>query len=288
MSAHAVAPIARWMSTHRWRGLWRDPVLSVALIVCIAISLLALFGPLVSPHDPNETDILAANQASSPAHVLGTDSLGRDILSRILTGARLSMLGPAIIVIVATVLGVLLALSSAWIGGVFDSIVSKVLNIMFAIPAILVAILVIAVVGPGFWPPVVSLSLIYTPYIARVLKGAAAQERRRAYVESFQLAGFTSWRINAHHILRNLQPMIFAQATLLFGSAIVDFGALSFLGLGVPAPTAEWGAMVSAGRNELLAGNPQQAAAAGAMIVLTVVAFNVLGERASKLFGGAS
>lgn len=288
MTVHAIAPLTRPMASMRWRALWSDPILAAALTVCILMTMMAVFGPLLSPYDSNATDILAANQPPSPAHLLGTDSLGRDIFSRILTGARLSMLGPTIIVIVAMALGVTIALSSAWIGGAFDSTVNKILNVMFAIPAILVAIVAIAVLGPGFWPPVISLSLIYAPYIARVLKGAAAQERRRAYVEAFQLAGLSAIQINVRHILRNLQPIIVAQATLLFASALVDFGSLSFLGLGVPAPTAEWGAMVSAARSELLAGNPQQAAAAGAVIVLTVVAFNVLGERASKVLGGVS
>lgn len=253
--------------------------------MCLLMALLALIGPLISPYDPYVTDILAASQPPSTVHWLGTDALGRDILSRILTGARLSLIGPTVIVLVSTTLGVLIALAASWIGGPFDKLVNGALNVMFAVPAILVAILAVAVVGPGFWPPVIALSLIYTPYVARVLKGAAAQQRRRAYVEAFQLAGLSPLQINIRHILPNLQPIILAQATLNFGTSLIEFGALSFLGLGVPAPTAEWGAMVSAGRSELLAGNPQQAAAAGTVIVLTVVAFTVLGERVSRRLG---
>ncbi|KRB37376.1 ABC transporter permease [Microbacterium sp. Root180] len=262
-----------------------DPLLLVAAAVCGLMILVAVFGPLLAPYDPNATNILAADLPPSPEHWLGTDSLGRDIYSRILYGARLSLLAPTIIVAVSTTLGVVLALTSSWVGGWFDSLVNKALNVLFAVPAILVAIVAVAAFGAGFWPPVIALSIIYTPYVSRVLKGAAAQERRRAYVEAFQLAGLSAWRINTRHILRNLQPLILAQATLNFGAALIDFGALSFLGLGVPAPTAEWGAMVSAGRSELLAGNAQQAMAAGTVIVLTVVAFNVLGERVSRRFG---
>ena len=285
MTAHPVTDFSRPRRPvpRRWRR--HDPLAVAALSVCLLMALLALIGPLISPYDPYVTDILAASQPPSTVHWLGTDALGRDILSRILTGARLSLIGPTVIVLVSTTLGVLIALAASWIGGPFDKLVNGALNVMFAVPAILVAILAVAVVGPGFWPPVIALSLIYTPYVARVLKGAAAQQRRRAYVEAFQLAGLSPLQINIRHILPNLQPIILAQATLNFGTSLIEFGALSFLGLGVPAPTAEWGAMVSAGRSELLAGNPQQAAAAGTVIVLTVVAFTVLGERVSRRLG---
>lgn len=262
-----------------------DPLLTLSAIVCVAILLLAVVGPLFAPYDPNATNILSASLGPSPQHWFGTDSLGRDIFSRILYGARLSLLAPTIIVVVSTALGVTLALAASWVGGWLDSLVNKTLNVLFAVPAILVAIVAVAAFGAGFWPPVIALSLIYTPYVSRVLKGAAAQERRRAYVEAFQLAGLSAWQINTRHILRNLQPLILAQATLNFGGALIDFGALSFIGLGVPAPTAEWGAMVSAGRSELLAGNPHQAIAAGVAIVVTVVAFNLLGERVSRRLG---
>lgn len=289
MTAHLEAPspglFRQRVDVRSW---WRGDVLfSLSAAVCVLMVLVAVFGAFIAPYPPNTTDVLAANLPASPEHLMGTDGLGRDVFSRILVGARLSMLGPAIIVIVSTTLGVALALTSAWIGGTFDGAVNKVLNVMFAIPAILVAIIAVAVFGAGFWPPVIALSIIYIPYVARVLKGAAAQERNRAYVEALQITGQSAWQINVRHILRNLQPIIMAQATLNFGAALIDFGALSFLGLGVPAPTAEWGAMVSAGRSELVSGSPQQAMAAGAVIVVTVVAFNVLGERVSKRLGAS-
>ncbi len=118
-----------------------------------------------------------------------------------------------------------------------------------------------------------------------MLKGAAEQERSRFYVEALQSAGFGSFQIVIRHILPNLTPLILAQATLAFGAALVDFGALSFLGMGVPAPTPEWGAMVNAGRSELLAGSLQQTVAASVMIVISVVAFNVLGDRIANRMG---
>lgn len=263
----------------------RDPILTVLVIVCGLIIVLAVMGPYIAPYSPTQTDILAANQPPSPAHPLGTDSLGRDILSRLLAGARLSIAGPSIIVVLSVSFGTTIALASAWWGGGADRFVSRALNVLFSIPGILIAMLAVAVFGTGFWAPVLALSLVYIPYVARVIRSAAIQERSRSYVKSLALAGVSSWRINTRHILRNIAPIVLAQATFGFASALMDFGAISFLGLGVQPPTPEWGLMVSGGRAELLQGNFSQSLSAGLMIVISVVAFNMLGERISERLG---
>ncbi|MFC4508079.1 MULTISPECIES: ABC transporter permease [Streptomyces] len=263
----------------------RDPLLVTLSIVCGILALLAVFGPLLAPYPPAQTDILAASQGPSGAHLLGTDSLGRDILSRLLAGARLSFAGPGIIVLVSSILGTAVAVASAWIGGAFDSAVKRALNVVFAVPGILVAVLAVALFGRGFTALVIALSLIYTPYVARVVRSVAATERRRPYIEALQLAGLSGWRICTRHILRNVLPIVLAQATIGFGSALMDFGAMSFLGLGVQPPSAEWGLMVSDGRSEILDGALQQSLWAGSMIVVTVVCFNILGARISSNIG---
>jgi peptide/nickel transport system permease protein len=265
--------------------LGSDPLLLVLSIVCCILALLAVFGPLLAPYPPAQTDILAASQGPSSAHLLGTDSLGRDILSRLLAGARLSFAGPGIIVLVSSILGTAVAVTSAWIGGAFDSAVKRVLNVVFAVPGILVAVLAVALFGRGFTALVIALSLIYTPYVARVVRSVAATERRRPYIEALRLAGLSAWRICTRHILRNVLPIVLAQATIGFGSALMDFGAMSFLGLGVQPPSAEWGLMVSDGRSEILDGALQQSLSAGIMIVVTVVCFNILGARISSKIG---
>lgn len=253
--------------------------------VCGALVLMALVGPLLAPYSPEQTDILAASQGASPAHLLGTDALGRDILSRLLTGARLSFAGPGLIVLTSTSAGTLIAVWSAWQGGLLDKVMNRVLDVMFSVPGILVAVLAAALFGAGFWAPVVALSIIYVPYVARVVRSAAIRERHLPYVEACQLAGMRPFRICSRHILRNVAPVALAQGTIGFASALMDFAAISFLGLGVQPPVAEWGLMVSDGRSELLDGYPQQSLAAGLMVVLTVVAFNVLGERVSRRIG---
>lgn len=262
-----------------------DPVLIAAASICTLLVLLAIFGPLLAPYEPNQTDILATGQGPSSAHLLGTDSLGRDIFSRLLAGGRLSFFGPAIIVLVSVTAGTTLGIAAAWRGGVVDSLLAKSFNVIFALPGILLAIVFAAAFGAGFWAPVIALSLVYTPYIARIVRSTAIAERNMAYIEACQLANFSGWRICTRHILRNVAPVVLAQATLAFGSALKDFGATSFLGVGVQAPQAEWGLMVADGRTELLAGSMQQSLSAGCLIVISAVAFNVLGERISNLGG---
>lgn len=280
-----MAAPARWMRVSQRRSM--DPLLITLLIVCALLALLAIFGPAIAPYPPDQTDILAASQGPSPEHWLGTDALGRDILSRLLVGARLSFAGPLLIVTVSTLAGTALALASAWHGGIIDTALSRSLNVIFAVPGILVAVIAVAIFGAGFWAPVLALAVVYIPYVARIVRSAAVEERRRAYVESLQLAGVSALRINVSHILPNVLPIVLAQATFGFGSALMDFGAISFLGLGVQPPTAEWGLMVAEGRSEMLGGDFWQSLSAGTLIVITVVAFNMLGERLTNHLGAS-
>ncbi|MDP4502544.1 ABC transporter permease [Nonomuraea turcica] len=262
-----------------------DLVLTVAGLLCAALVLLALFGPFLAPYPPDETDILAAGQGPSAQHLLGTDSLGRDLLSRLLAGARPSLMAPAVTVLISSVLGTAIAIAAAYHGGKVDRMTARVLEIMFAVPGVLVAVLAAAVLGTGLWTPVIALSLIYIPYVARVVRSAAVRECRLPYVEACRLAGLSGWRICTRHVLRNVAPLAVAQGTLAFGWALMDFGAISFLGLGVQPPQAEWGVMVNEGRPEMLDGALQQSLSAGLLIVLAVVSFNILGERLSTRIG---
>lgn len=264
-----------------------DKLLALAAVACLVFCGIAIFGRYLAPYDPDATDVLSAGLGPSSAHWLGTDSIGRDILSRALTGASLSFAGPLLIVVGSVVLGTVLALFAAWHGGWIDSLMNRLLNVMFAVPGILVAVIAAAVFGAGFWAPVLALILVYVPYSARIIRSAAVQERKMPYVEGLQLAGVSSMKISARHVLRNVWPLIVAQATLGFGTALADFAAVSFIGLGVQPPAAEWGVMVSDGRSELLDGAPQQSLVAGLCIVVAVVSFNLLGDRLAARFGAA-
>lgn len=274
------------LSPTRPRRRVRDPYLLILMLVCAVLVILAIIGPWIAPYPPDATDILAANQGPSAAHLLGTDSLGRDILSRLLWGARVSYSAAALIVVFSMLAGCAIALLSAWFGGPVNLGVGGALNVMIAVPGILVALIAVTVLGTGFWAPVVAMSIASAPYVARLIRSSALVERRKPYIEALSISGISAARINIH-IFRGLSTLILAQTTFGFGVALLEFGALSFIGLGIQAPTAEWGAMVVAGRSELLAGNMQQTLAAGAMIVISVVAFTLLGERMGRVLGGA-
>ncbi|MGI9005472.1 MAG: ABC transporter permease [Streptosporangiaceae bacterium] len=256
-----------------------DPALLGIGVVLALLVLAALAAPLIAPYPPDQGNILSANAPASAAHLLGTDAVGRDIVSRLIYGARLSLLGPALIIVFATTAGVALAISAVWIGGWYDLVVGRILDLLFAIPGLLVAIIAVAVLGTGLTAPVLALSLAYTPYIARVLRSVALRERQLPYIENCQLVGFSGWAICLRHLLPNVMPLIRAQATLAFGSALVDLAAISYLGLGVQPPTPEWGIMVSDGQSALLNGYPLESISAGLLIVIVVVLVNLLGER---------
>jgi peptide/nickel transport system permease protein len=258
----------------------RNAAPSTRVLVTIAglLVALAVFAPLLATHSPNTVDMASASQNPSSAHWLGTDALGRDIYSRLLYGARISLLGPALIILGATVGGVAVALMCAWHGGWLDRVISRVNDILFAFPGLLLAVLAVAVFGTGLTAPVVALAIAYLPYMMRIVRGVAQRERRLPYVAALEASGMSAWRINVRHLLPNLTPFIIAQATAALGSALMDLAAVSFLGLGVQPPTADWGLMVSDGESSLLAGAPGESLMAGGLIVVTVVVFNLLGD----------
>ncbi len=252
--------------------------LSFAIIVIAVI--VAIFGPMLAPHPPNEQFGLS-NQFLGPSgsHPLGLDVNAKDILSRTLVGARTSLIGPLVVVIIAIALGVIVAIASAWKGGRFDTVSSTGLDILFAFPGILLAVLAAAVFGAGLTAAALALSVAYMPYIARVIRSGALRERNQPYIAALEVQGFSGFFICLRHLVPNVMTLIVAQGTILFGYAMVDLAAISFIGLGVQPPQPDWGVMVQEGQNGVIQGYPAESLAAGACIVVVVVAFNILGER---------
>lgn len=247
--------------------------------VLLVATLAAVLGPYVTPQDPDLPNVSFDFIGPSAGHLLGYDFQGRDVLSRLLSGAQSSMLGPFTVVALSMVSGVLLALVAAWRGGAVDSVVSAGLDILFAFPAILLAVLATAVFGAGQTAAALALVVAYTPYVARVLRGAALRERSRPYVVALEVQGSSATSICLRHLLPNLGTLIVAQATILFGYAMVDLAAISYLGLGVQPPTANWGVMIAENQTGIVQGYPLPALLAGMAIVLVVIAVNLLGER---------
>jgi peptide/nickel transport system permease protein len=265
--------------TRRRRVAGNDVVFVVCCVIVGLAVFLAVFGPLLAPQDPDASNLANAFVGPVQGHLLGFDSQGRDLFSRLLTGARTSIAGPFLVVAIAMAAGSALAVAAAWAGGWVDSVISTGMDILFAFPAILLAILAAAVFGAGLTAPTLALAIAYIPYIARVLRGAALRERAREYVAACEVQGLSAVAICARHLVPNLLPLIVAQATLLFGYAMVDFAAISYIGLGVQPPTADWGVMVASGQAGVLQGYPAESLSAGLCIVVVVVAVNLLGER---------
>ena len=277
MAVEARLPAATAGTKRRARRV--DWVMLVCATFILLIVVIAILAPVLAPHDPNQVDIIAAHEGPSASHPLGTDALGRDLLSRLMYASRLSLVGPALIVVIATVLGTFLAIMAAWMGGWFDAVSSRVLDILFAFPGLIFALLAVALFGPGLWAPVIALSIAYLPYDARVLRSVALRERNLPYIQACYVEGLPTRTITVRHLLPNILPFVFVQATLSFGYALVDLAAISYLGLGVAPPTAEWGLMVANGQSSILTGYPQESLYAGLLIIATVVAFNLLGDR---------
>ena len=216
MSSLAARPTARRLRFPKNGGLgWSGTALVMVLGLVVLVAILA---PLVSPYSPTATDVLNVSEGPSPSHLLGTDTLGRDILSRLIYGARLSLLGPLIVVVLSTIGGTALSVSSVWIGGWYSVLVGRVLDLLFSVPSLLVAILAVAFFGAGLTAPVIALSLAYTPYAARIIQSVAARERNLPYIESGELIGFSGWSICLKHLIPNVMSMIRSQATISFSA----------------------------------------------------------------------
>ena len=275
--------VGRMSRLRAFGGSWLF-VLSCAVLV--GFVLLAVFAPLLAPYPPDATNLLDSLAPPSSEHWLGTNQVGQDTLSRLIYGSRTSLVGPMLIVIFSTILGILFGLIAGWCGGWVDAGLSRVFDIMFAFPGLLLAILAVALFGKGLLAPVIAMSIAYMPFVARLVRSLVMQAKARPYIAAYTVQGFGSIHIASRRLLPNVAPTVLAQSTLNFGYAMIDLAALSFLGLGVQPPTADWGAMINEGRGAILAGTPLSAVAPSVAIVIVVVAFNIVGEALADRLAG--
>jgi peptide/nickel transport system permease protein len=259
-----------------------NTAVAIAAVIAALLILTAVIGPLIAPHDPDAVDPINVFAGSSAAHLLGTDDTGRDIFSRLIYGARPSLVAPLVVMLLAGVAGTFVAVSAAWFGGWWDASTSRFMDLLFGFPGLILAVVAAAVFGSGLTAPVLALAVANVPYIARVLRPAALRERRLPYVEALQMQGLSPWAICLRHLVPNLAPLLVVQVVVGFGYAMLDIAAISFLGLGVQPPTAEWGLMVANGKPAIVDGHAAQSLYAALTIVIAVVVFNILGERVSQ------
>ncbi|GAA2814788.1 ABC transporter permease [Kitasatospora paracochleata] len=257
----------------------RAPLHLISLAVVALVVAAALLAPWLAPYDPNQVDLGAALAGPSADHLLGVDAAGRDTLARLLLGARTSLLGPLGVVAFSTLAGIAVGVVAGWRGGWLDSALSRSTELVFAFPGMLLAVLIVAVSGEGLLAPVIALAVAYLPYVSRLTRSLVLAERERPYVAAHRVQGHSALQICLRHVVPNIAPVVLAQSAVNFGYALMDLAGLSFLGLGVPALTPDWGRMVFDGQTAIQHGYPLSAILPCLAIVLTVVAFNVVGER---------
>ena len=253
----------------------RSATLGLALIALIVI--VALIGPALAPYNPLIPSPLDRLKGPSSAHFFGTDSLGRDILSRVIYGSRISLAIGLISVTISLVPGTLLGLLAGYFGGKLDSLIMRLMDVLLAFPAILLAIFITAILGPSLPNTMIAVGIVYIPHYARIVRSSVLSLREQLFTQAIGHLGGSHGRIIRGHILPNSLPPIIVYATLGMGTAVLQAAALGFLGLGAQPPQPEWGAMLSEGRQYIQLA-PHVAAFPGAAILFLVLGFNLFGD----------
>lgn len=256
----------------------RLPVATAAGMCFLGLLVvLAAFGRVVAPHEPDFIDFSAIQAHPSGAHWLGTDQLGRDIFSRLLVAVLPALWGPALIAVGAMILGNVLGLLAGYLGGLTDTVVMRATDAAYAFPGLLIAIVVSGILGSSYLVTIALLAVLFTPEDIRIVRGATLTQRSLPYVESARTLGLSSTRIMLRHIWPNVLPLSVAQIFLTFARALVALAALAFFGIGVDLTVPTWGLMLADGKSLVLV-NPAAALAPAAMIVLTSVSMNLVGD----------
>jgi peptide/nickel transport system permease protein/dipeptide transport system permease protein len=263
--------------------LWRNKTAVAGMILVSLFILTAIFAPLLSPHNPNETALYDQlkppvwHENGTTKNILGTDQLGRDLLSRLIYGARVSLLVSVFSVGLAFSLGTFLGSLAGYYKGTLDSIIMRVMDIILAFPYLLLAIVVVAYLGPSLQNAMMAIGITYVPRFARIVRGSVLEECGKDYVTAARAIGARDLRIIFLAILPNCLGPLIVQTTLSFASAILDAAALSFLGLGAQPPTPEWGAMIARSRSLILRASWVMTFP-GIAILLAVLGFNLFGD----------
>jgi peptide/nickel transport system permease protein len=248
----------------------------LAMAIVIFTAMLGLLGSLLVPN-ARKQDLLLGVTSPGGGHLLGTDLLGRDVLGLVVAGARPALVGPLIIAVGALLIGNTLGLIAGYFGGIWDSVIMRFVDLMYALPSVLVAIVLIGLVGGGYALSVAFLTGFFWPQDARIVRAATLEQRTKPYVEAARVLGIPGWRIMLRHIWPNLLPLVVANSFLNFAFALVALSALSFLGLGVPPGDPDWGRMLSENRTQIFA-NAAAAIAPALMIVVLASSMNLIGD----------
>jgi len=267
-------------SEHLLRALRKDRLALAGLILIIMVLILAVAGQWIAPYPAQglgAADVAQRNLAPSTAHWFGTDQLGRDVLSRVIIGARSAVVVSLAVVAVAGLIGVPLGAIAGYLGGRIDNILMRITEVFQAFPPLLLAMITVALLGPSLMNAAIALAITWWPWYARLVRAEAKSLRERPFVEAARAIGVPMWRILPRHILRNCLTPILVQATVDIGSVVLAAGALAFIGLGAQPPSPDWGLMVADGRGQIFT-EWWISTFPGLAIFLTVLGFNLLGD----------
>lgn len=267
----------RGYAVETWRRLVRNRIAVLGMVIVLGFVILAVFAPYVAPHDPVDQDLTKHFERPSPGHPLGRDELGRDILSRVIYGARISLTIGLIAVGIGLGVGVPLGAISGYYGGKLDLFVQRIIDITLAFPGILLAIILVSTLGISLGNAMIAIGIVSIPVYVRLVRGSVLAARENEYVQAARAIGLGDFTIITRYILRNCLSPIIVQSTVHIPSAILWAAGLGFLGLGAQPPTPEWGAMLSGGRDYLRVA-PHVATYPGLAIALTVLGFNLFGD----------
>jgi peptide/nickel transport system permease protein len=276
-AANGMAPAARSRFWEVLRLLRYNRLAMTGVVIIVVLIFLTLFGPVLSRYDPVDIDMAARLQPPSLEHLFGTDDFGRDVLSRVLSGAAVSLRVGIIAVGISLTVGTLAGAISGYYGGLLDEGIMRFMDVLFAFPAILLAIAILAALGPGVGNAMIAIGIVYTPIFARITRGSVLTVREEVYIEAARATGCGDGRIMARHVMPNVTAPIIVETTLSLAFAILAEAALSFLGLGTQPPDPSWGRMLAESRAYILDA-PWLGIFPGLAIMFTVMGFNFLGD----------
>ena len=271
----AVAPSSLWRDAAK--RFCKNKTAVVALVILFIMIIAAIFAGVLTPYGPYESDLANVKATPSWAHPLGCDENGRDILTRILYGARISLSVGVITVLISTAAGSVIGVVSAYYGGVVDAVLSRLMEMIQSFPSILLAIIFMSVFGRGIENAIIAIAVVSIPGPARIIRSSVLSAKENDYVTAANAIGCTDLRIMFKHILPNILAPIIVNATMSVSGSILSLASLGFLGLGVQPPTAEWGYMLSSGRNFIFSAS-HIITFPGLAIAITVLSFNLLGD----------
>ena len=267
----------RAMLTATLRAFNTNKASWIGLSIFLLVVLAAIFAPLIAPHDPLEQDVLDKLKAPSAEHLLGTDYFGRDTLSRLLYGARISLVIGIVSTLIAMLAGTFIGMLAGWRGGRFDTIVMQIMDMLLAFPSLILGLIIVAMLGASMQNIIAAIALTSVPPFARIARAPTIAVKGRDFVEACRSLGFSDTRILVFHVLPNIFPEILVMASLWLANAIRTEASLAFIGLGLKPPTATWGGMIREGFDNIL-DSAWLAIAPGMAILIVVFALNLLGD----------